>query len=68
MVHDAHLNREKTGPLPVAEYSVLLMRLTEGQCYSVAELEAAVSEVGFVNARLIPTTAHRSLFAASKPA
>ncbi|MDQ4097919.1 MAG: hypothetical protein M3144_08645, partial [Actinomycetota bacterium] len=38
--HDTHLNRDKTGPLPVARYSVLLMHTTPGRCWSVAELEA----------------------------
>jgi hypothetical protein len=39
MIHDAHLNKEKDGPLSVAEYSVLLMFSTPGKCYSVGELE-----------------------------
>lgn len=34
VIHDAHLNADKTGPLPVAAYSVMLMHGTEGRCYS----------------------------------
>src|SRR3954465_7027543 len=37
IIHDAIINREKTGPLPVASYSALLMNITEGKCYSIAE-------------------------------
>jgi len=47
MIHDAHLNAEKNGPLPVAEYSVLLMFSTEGKCYSISEMEDMLSETGF---------------------
>jgi hypothetical protein len=38
IVHDDHINAEKTGPLPVAEYSALLMTITEGKCYSEKEM------------------------------
>jgi acetylserotonin N-methyltransferase len=30
LVHDVHINAEKTGPLHAAEYSALLMNITEG--------------------------------------
>ncbi len=36
--HDAHIAADKRGPLPVAQYSVLLMHSTPGKCWSVAEL------------------------------
>ena len=36
---DAHINAAKNGPLPVAEYSVLLMFASEGKCYSISEME-----------------------------
>src|SRR6185295_9766137 len=38
VIHDMHLNADKTGPLPVAKYSALLMHSTEGRCYSVGEI------------------------------
>ena len=68
VVHDAHLNPEKSGPLHVAEYSVMLMHSTEGRCYSVAEMETFLEEVGFVNARFTPTVAGRSVVVAQKRA
>jgi len=67
IIHDAHLNREKTGPLPVAEYSVILMHSTEGKCYSLAEMETLLHEAGFTEIQLQPTAADRSLITARKP-
>ncbi len=66
LVHDAHLNAEKTGPLPVAKYSALLMNVTEGKCYSVAEMEALLGDAGFADVRYAPTTADRSVITAMK--
>lgn len=67
IVHDAHLNRDKTGPLPVAKYSALLMSVTEGRCYSVAEMERLLGEAGFADFRDEPTVADRSYVMARKP-
>ncbi len=47
VVHEAFLNEEKTGPLPVAEYSALLMAVTQGKCYSTAEMRTFLEEAGF---------------------
>lgn len=66
LVHDAHLNAGKTGPLPVAKYSALLMNVTEGKCYSVAEMEALLTQAGFSEVRYTPTTADRSVITATK--
>lgn len=68
LIHDAHLNADKTGPLPVAEYSALLMSVTEGKCYSIAEMETLLGEAGFRDFRFTPTVADRSVIAARKPA
>ena len=66
LVHDAHINAEKTGPLPVAEYSVQLMHVTEGKCYALGEMEAYLTEAGFVEMRHVLTAADRSLVTARK--
>lgn len=66
VVHDAHLNAEKSGPLPVAKYSALLMNVTEGKCYSIGEMEALLAEVGFKEVRFTPTAADRSVITAIK--
>jgi SAM-dependent methyltransferase len=66
-IHDAHINTEKTGPLPVAAYSALLMNITEGKCYSVAEMEGYLRETGFDEPNYFPTAADRSVMTACKP-
>lgn len=66
LVHDAHLNAEKDGPLPVAEYSVLLMFSTEGKSYSTAEMQNMLEETGFSDMEFIPIAAHRSIIKARK--
>jgi len=66
IVHDAHLNAEKTGPLPVAKYSALLMNVTEGKCYSVAEMETLLGAAGFTEFHAIATVADRSIITARK--
>lgn len=68
IVHDCHLNADKTGPLPVAEYSALLMSVTEGKCYSISEMEMLLGESGFRDVRYEPTVADRSFITAQKPA
>ena len=44
IVHDAHLNDTKTGPLPVAAYSCLLMHSTEGRCYGSGEMRELLQQ------------------------
>lgn len=65
--HDAHVNRDKTGPLPVARYSVLLMHTTAGKCWSVAELEAILEDVGFGDVEERSAGPDRSVVLARKP-
>ncbi len=67
IVHDAHLDETKSGPLPVAEYSALLAHSTQGRCYSVAEIQATMREAGLIRTRVVPTVADRSLVVGSKP-
>ena len=67
LVHDAHINAEKTGPLPVAQYSVLLMHSTEGKCYSVGEMRTFLENIGFESTSFEATAADRSVISARKP-
>lgn len=60
VVHDAFLNADKTGPLTVAEYSVLLMHVTQGRCYSVREITDWAAEAGLKLLRQAPSAAGRS--------
>jgi hypothetical protein len=66
VIHDAFLNAEKTGPLPIAQYSVLLMHVTQGRCYSVQEMEAYLLESGFSRPRQVAAALGRSALVATK--
>jgi 3-hydroxy-5-methyl-1-naphthoate 3-O-methyltransferase len=68
VVHDVHINREKSGPLSAASYSAMLMHATEGKCYSLAELDAMFSRVGFKGFQFAETAADRSIVVTLKPA
>lgn len=67
LIHDAHLNADKTGPLPVAAYSALLMSVTEGKCYATSEMEALLAEAGFRDCTFAETAVDRSVMMARKP-
>ena len=47
IIHQAFLNDEKSGPVPTAEYSTLIMNITRGRCYSRAELLPLLRDTGF---------------------
>jgi hypothetical protein len=67
VIHDALINADKSGPLPVAEYSAMLMHSTEGKCYSVSELEGFLLTCGFVSIQHRANAADRSVMTAMKP-
>ena len=66
VVHDAFLNAAKNGPLHAAEYSVLLMHSSEGQCYSVREMAHYLTDVGFCDVAYRDTAAARGVMTATK--
>src|SRR5688572_26591908 len=66
IIHDVHINEEKTGPLPNASYSAMLMHATEGKCYSTAELYPMLREIGFTDLNFTETAADRSAVTARK--
>jgi hypothetical protein len=67
IIHDAFVDREKDGPLPVAQYSALLMHSTQGKCHSIGEYEALLEVVGFDAVEYAPTVADRGRMVARKP-
>ncbi|HVV72823.1 MAG TPA: methyltransferase [Verrucomicrobiae bacterium] len=67
VIHDAHVNAAKTGPLPVAAYSALLMTISEGKCYSVGEMTEFLTRAGFERVEHADTVADRSVITARKP-
>jgi len=66
--HDTHIDAHKSGPLPVAEYSVLLMHSTHGKCWSVTELGEMLTQAGFTVHDHRATAADRAALIARKPA
>ena len=66
IIHDAHLNADKSGPLHVAEYSTMLMHSTEGRCYGIGEMTEYLQGAGFTEVRFTPTAAARSVITAKK--
>ena len=66
VIHDAHINADKSGPLPVAAYSALLMTITEGKCYSEKEISVFLIAAGFSELTYSPTAADRSIIVARK--
>ncbi len=66
IVHDAHLNEDKTGSAPVAAYSALLMSVTEGRCYGTGEMRELLNEAGFIDVRHQDTACDRSIVTAIK--
>jgi acetylserotonin N-methyltransferase len=66
IIHDAYINAEKTGPLHIAEYSALLMNITEGKCYSLGEMRSFLSDSGFEWLEHQPTAVGRSYIAARR--
>ncbi len=66
VIHDAFINDDKDGPLPVAEYSALLMNITQGKCYSPAEYGSILEEFGFEVGPYQDTVADRGFMTAIK--
>jgi predicted O-methyltransferase YrrM len=66
VIHDAFINATKTGPLPVAEYSALLMHATQGRCYSEAEYAELLAQAGFEPGSYFPTAADRGAMTARR--
>ena len=67
IIHDAFINADKSGPLPVAAYSALLMHSTQGKCYSTAEYEEFLVTAGFGEFQFQTTAADRGVMTARKP-
>ncbi|MCB1061506.1 MAG: methyltransferase [Verrucomicrobiae bacterium] len=65
-VHETFLNADKTGPLPVAEYSCILMHSTQGRCYSTTEMFDLLDSAGFVDPRFQETAGDRGVIVARK--
>ncbi len=66
VIHDAFIHDDKRGPVAVAEYSALLMNITQGKCYSPAEYGQWLDEIGFETGSYHDTIGHRGFLTAVK--
>ncbi|MCW1921760.1 methyltransferase [Luteolibacter arcticus] len=66
VIHDAFIRDDKSGPVAVAEYSALLMNITQGKCYTPMELGGVLTDLGFRVGLFHDTVAHRGFLHAMK--
>lgn len=66
LAHEAFLNEDKDGPLPVAEYSAILVTITQGRCYGVGEIRELMEKIGFGDVHWQKTAGDRSVISACK--
>ncbi|MFD2256705.1 methyltransferase [Luteolibacter algae] len=66
IIHDAFIDDDKCGPVEIAEYSALLMNITQGKCYSVAEYAGILAPLGFEIGSFNPTISKRGFVTAIK--
>lgn len=66
LVHEAFLDPDKRGPLPVAEYSCILAHSTQGRCYAWSEMEGFLAEAGFRSLGYRPTGGDRGVVVAKR--
>jgi predicted O-methyltransferase YrrM len=67
IIHEAFINAAKNGPLPVAEYSAILMHSTQGKCYATSEYDVSLTRAGFTDVAFMETVADRGVMIARKP-
>jgi SAM-dependent methyltransferase len=67
LIHDVFLNDALDGPLPIALYSAMLFRLSEGRAYSAGEYRGWLSEAGLVPGEITPTLVHCGVLTGVKP-
>ncbi|MBW4636381.1 MAG: methyltransferase [Iphinoe sp. HA4291-MV1] len=60
-------NEQKLGAPAVAAYNMIMLICTEGQQYSGAELSRMLSEVGFVDIQILPSSGYWSIVTGCKP-
>ena len=67
VIHDAFIDADKTGPIAVAEYSVLLMHASQGKCYATTEYDRMLRDAGFTDPVFEETVADRGVMTARRP-
>ncbi|MGH8071901.1 MAG: methyltransferase [Candidatus Entotheonellia bacterium] len=67
LIHEMLYNDEKTGPFPIAAFSMIMLGWTEGEQYSRKELSEMLREAGFTHIEVRPTFGYWSIVTALKP-
>lgn len=66
-LHEMLLNASKTGPLPIACFSISMLLYEQGKQYTAKELQLLLEQAGFIDFQTIPTFGYYSLTTAKKP-
>ena len=66
IIHEVFINDHKTGTTAAANYSALLMHVTQGKCYTPSEYSAVLSEVDLQPGPYQATLADRGFMTAVK--
>jgi hypothetical protein len=66
IIHEVFIDDDKCGPIPAAEYSALLMHVTQGKCYTPAEYGEILREVGLEPGGYEDTLADRGFMTATR--
>ncbi len=66
LIHETFLDSDRRGPLPVAEYSAILMHSTRGRCYAWSEMIEFLEKAGFSSLGYRPTGGDRGVVIAEK--
>ena len=67
LIHEMLYNDEKTGPFPVAAFSMIMLGWTEGEQYSGKEISEMLGEAGFRNIQVKATFGYWGIVTAQKP-
>jgi len=67
IIHEMLYNDEKTGPFPVAAFSMIMLGWAQGRQYSGRELSKMLMEAGFMEIEVKPTFGYYSIITGRKP-
>ena len=67
IIHEWLYNDDKTGPLLAAAFNIVMLLWTPGKIYSGHELSTMLTEAGFTDIEVKPTSAYWSIVTGRKP-
>lgn len=66
LIHEMLYDDEKTGPFPIAAFSMVMLGWTEGEQYSGRELSDILRDAGFMDLKKTPTVGYWSILRGRK--